>query len=371
MSKIAVISEHLTPQVLGLAQALHFQRHEVLIITSHAEEIPDDIPFQVLKFFKTWSAFEAIRFFPRLLGHAPDVWHFVFSIKGSKKSLPRTGQYVLARLAKALPRRVIAASFYESLYHTPSRKFAPMMKAVDIITTSTREQLMFIKRKSWINHFCETAVLPPFLASSSQALKTEIDQDLAKLLRSMQNYLLIPSERINPILSEDSHFTNLLKLKKLIICGSRPAMKIKQLGLQSLHSDIAFVGKQNSEADMYHLLKNSRALLVAFDNYSAVELLHFHQLCQQTKTPILASSRQAEALPGLCIHGKNGFILDQGLTTLLQLLQENPGLKTGDMEYPLLTADLTDSSLNELNRLYSKVQHIKTTAIDIKSRSLS
>jgi len=85
MPKIAVISEHLTPQVLGLAQALHFQRHEVMIITSHGEEVPDNVPFQVLKFFKTWSAFEAIRFFPRLLGHAPDVWHFVFSIKDSKK----------------------------------------------------------------------------------------------------------------------------------------------------------------------------------------------------------------------------------------------------------------------------------------------
>jgi len=245
------------------------------------------------------------------------------------------------------------------------------MKTVDIVTTSTREQLMFIKRKSWIHNFCETEVLPPFLASSEQMLKTEIDQDLSKLLNSMQPYLLVPSERLNPILTEDPLFAKFLQSKKLIVCGSRPVMKIKQLGLQSLQSEIAFVGKQASDIGMYHLLEKSKALLIAFDNYSAIELLHFHQLCQQTKTPILASSRQAEALPGLCIHGKNGFILDQGLSTLLQLLQENPDLKTIDTNYPLLTADLTDSALNELNRLYSKVQHIKTTAIDIKSRSLS
>ena len=115
--------------------------------------------------------------------------------------------------------------------------------------------------------------------------------------------------------------------------------------------------------------------VIAFDDFSAIELLHFHHLCQQTKTPILANPRQAEALPGLCLHGKNGFILDQGLRSLNLLLAENPNLATTSDDYHLLTTDLADSALNELNRLYSKVQHLKTSqkdpSIDIKSSPLS
>ena len=375
MAKIALITEHITPQVLGLAQALQFHRHEIMLITSYDEEVPENINYQVLRFFKTWSAFEAIRFFPRLLGQAPDVWHFVFSSPDHKPALPKTAQYILAQLAKALPRRVLAASFYDSLFEIPGRKVAPMMKIVDIVTTATREQLMFIKRKSWLKNFSETEVLPPFVVTAATLADASLDQDLSRLLNSMSPYLLIPNERINQNLQDDALLLAFLKQKKLIVCGSRPMMKIKQLGLQSSHPEIAFVGRQILDSDMHSLLKNSQGLLIAFDDFSAIELLHFHHLCQQTKTPILANPRQAEALPGLCLHGKNGFILDQGLRSLNLLLAENPNLATVADDYHLLTTDLADSALNELNRLYSKVQHLKTSqkdpSIDIKSSPLS
>lgn len=375
MAKIALISSQLTPQTLGLAQSLQFHRHEVLIITSFGEPVPDGLNLQVLRYFKSWSAFEAIKFFPHLLGHAPDVWHFVFASQTQHQNLPKTGHWVLAQAAKALPRRVVAVSFYESLFEVAARKVIPMLKVADIVTTATREQLMFIKRRSWLKSYCETEVLPPFVLNSNSPSKEAIDQDLVKLMNSMQPYLVIPSERLPSKLSEDPQFESFLKSKNLIICGSRQTMRFKTLGLKNSPSQVAFVGSNLSDATLHRLLEKSQGLLTAFDHFSAVELLNFHRVCQQTHTPILATARQAEALPGMCVHGKNGFIIDNGLRSLVQLLDNNPQLSTPADQYHSISSDLTDSALNELNRLYSKVQFAKAEkkdqSIDIKTSSLS
>lgn len=364
MAKIALISEHLSPQTLGLAQALTFHRHDVMIITSAGEEVPDGISYPVLRFFKTWSAWEALKFFPHMLSQAPDIWHFVFAGEAHEKALPKMAHLILAQLAKALPRRVVASSFYDSLYQTPARKVAPMLKSSDIVTTATREQLMFIKRRSWIKNFCETEVLPPFALHTSENEENILDPDLVKLVQSMSPYLLIPNERLNPNLSEDSHFIRLLSQKKLLVCGSRQNMKIKQLGLQSSHPEIAFVGSRLTEAQQAYLLKNSQGLLIAFEDFSAIELLQFHRLGSKAKKALITTRRQAEALPGIALHGKNGFVLDQGLSSLLQLLSDNPELKLQEESFQSVSSDLTDSALNELNRLYSKVQYLKSTAVD-------
>lgn len=364
MAKIALISEHLSSQTLGLAQALTFHRHDVIIITSAGEEVPDAITYPVLRFFKTWSAWEALKFFPHLLSQAPDVWHFVFARDHHGDALPKTAHLILAQLAKALPRRVVASSFYDSLYETAARKLVAMLKSSDIVTTATREQLMFIKRRSWIKNYCETEVLPPFSEKSSHEDQNILDPDLIKLVQNMSPYLLIPNERLSPLLSEDSLFTQLLKKKNLLVCGSRPNLKMKQLGLRSSHPEIAFVGSRLTEAQQSYLLKHSQGMLISFEDFSAVELLQFHRLCSKAKKALITNRRQAEALPGISLHGKNGFVLDQGLASLIQLLGSNPDLKLQEELFQSVSTDLTDSALNELNRLYSKVQHIKSTAID-------
>ncbi len=354
MAKIALLSRTLSPQVLGLAQALKNHHHEIILITSADEAVPDDLGFQVLTYFKKWSAVEALKFFPRLLGQAPEVWHFVFSDMDTEK--PSPAHWVLSNLVRALPGRVVAASFYDSLLQVPALTTVPLLKSCDIVTTATRENLMYLKRKSWLNKYCETEVLPPFFQSAQETEASDLDQDLSSLIHSAQPYLVVPTEKL-----PDLDWEMILNKVNLIVCGPRPPRSPE---------GVYYVGSHLPEYQFSEILRNSRGLLTAFEDLSVVELLNFHRLHSQTETIVLAHPRQTEALPGFCIPKRNGFLIHT-LSQLNQLLLDNPNLEVTTPRFESLRTDLADSALNELNRLYSKVRHQKTASIDFKTSSLS
>ncbi len=362
MAKIALLTQRITPEALGLARALKFHRHEILLITSAMETVPDDLGYQVLTYFKTWSAFEALKFFPHILGQAPEVWHFVFSDMEHEK--PSPAHWVLAQLVRALPGRVVAASFYDSLFEfsktrigslLSSAPLARFLKSCDIVTTETRENLMYIKRQGWLHRFSETEVLPPFIIPASGAYEKSLDQDLQQLVEAATPYLILPSEHL-----PDLDWNSILGKVQLIVCGQRPDRS---------PDGVFYIGRNLPAADFHAILERSLGVLTAFDDFSLVELLKFQRLCSETKTPVLASPRQAEALPGLCVHKRNGFWI-QELGQLNQLLIDNPGLKIQSPLFESVKMDLADSALNELNRLYAKVRHQKTSQIDFKRSPL-
>lgn len=368
MAKVALITQKITPEVLGLAQALKLHRHEIILMTSANENVPDNLGYPVLTYFNKWSALEAIKFFPRLLGQAPDVWHFVFS--DSKTEKPKMAHWVLAQLARSLPRRVIAASFYDSLFEISSSRLSSFVKACDIVTTGTRESLMLLKRRGWLNRFAETEVLPPFVVHTHSLEDPQIDPDLAQLVKSIQPYVVIPSEQL-PVMD----WSSILGKINLVVCGNRPEKSIgpvlKNLGFKDLPQGIYYVGHKLSDEQSIQLLRGSQGQITAFDSFSVIELLHLHRLCTFAKTPLIANHRQTEALPGFCLHQRNGFIIDQSLKGLYQLLLENETLELNQPAFEHIRLDLTDSALNELNRLYSKMHHLKTSAFDIKRSPLS
>lgn len=369
MAKVALISQKITPEVLGLAQALKMHRHDLMLITSNNEIVPDNLGFPVLTFFKRWSGFEALQFFPKILGQAPDVWHFVFSDSSIEK--PKMAHWMLAQLAKALPRRVVATSFYDSLFDLPSARLSAFVKACDIVTTGTRESLMLLKRRGWLSRHAETEVLPPFVMHQPHWSENEIDSDIQSLAENVQPYIVIPSERL-----PDFDWKTVLPHTNIVVCGSRPEGPIKPLGFKEIPQGIYYVGHKLNDSQMIQLLRKSKGLLTAFESFSVIELLHFHRLCTFANTAILGAPRQTEALPGFCLHGRNGFILDQSpsspsLKTLKQLLADNEKLELSQPQFEHIRLDLTDSALNELNRMYSKIQHIKGSAFDIKRSPLS
>ena len=364
MAKVALLTRHLTPQALGLAQALRFQHHDVTLMTSASESIPDNLGYPVLTYFKKWSAVEAIKFFPRILGQAPDIWHFVFS--DSEMERPSGAHWVLATLAKALPGRVVASSFYDSVFEIPARRLAPFTKACDIVTTATRENLMYLKRRGWLGRSTETEVLPPFIVNVEWVENASQDQDLAQLISAIKPFLVLPSEHLPSL-----DWKEILSSINVVVCGPRPQKPMKALGFQEIPQGLYFIGHHVSDSQMLQLLRGSRGLLTAFDEYSIVELLHFHRLCYQTRSPVLANARQSEALPGFCVHQRNGFLLDQNLKNLKTLLGENEKLELTQPLFEPLKSDITDSALNELNRLYAKIQYMKTSSFDMKRNSLS
>lgn len=354
MAKIALLTKKLTPEALGLAQALQFHRHEILMVTSADETVPDNLGYQVLTYFKSWSAFEALKFFPRLLSQAPIVWHFVFT--NMKEESPTPAHWVLGNMARALPGIVVASSFYDSLFKIPSYQALPFLKSCDIVTTETRESLMYLKRKSWLNRFCETEVLPPFINSNNSGENEMVDSDLKQLLTAASPYLVLPSEKL-----PDLDWELILNKINLVVCGDRPLKTPK---------GIYYVGHSLTDSQFSEILHHSRGLVTAFDDLSMVELLKYHRLCSKNRTITIASPRQTEALPGFCVHKRNGFLLNQ-LSQLNLLLQENPLLEVHSPLFETIKTDLADSALNELNRLYSKVRHVKTSNIDFKRSPLT
>lgn len=356
MAKIALITKRLTPTSLGLAKALHFQRHEVLLITSAFEAVPDGLPFQVLSFFKSWSTLEALRFFPRLLSQSPRVWHFVFTDLAEEK--PTQAEWILARLAKAIPQRVVAASFYKGLISAQKWRLKAFVSSLDLITTGTRENLMYVKRQGWLGNFAECEVLPPLDNLNATFSHEEPDEDVHRLSQNLKNYLVLPCEKLNTRIDWQqitAHFP-------LIVLGARPA--------KASPSNIYYVGDGLSQGDLLHLLKHSSGLLTAFDEFSEVELMNFHDLCSESQTATIANLRQREALPGFCVPQRNGFVLDRELHSFRQLIHENPDLRLAQPNFEKKQWHLADSALNELSRLYSKIHHMKSTSVDSKTRAI-
>ncbi|PIS10438.1 MAG: hypothetical protein COT73_09370 [Bdellovibrio sp. CG10_big_fil_rev_8_21_14_0_10_47_8] len=364
MAKIAILSQKITPQVLGLAQALQFHRHEITLVTSYQEPVPDGTDYPVLTYFKTWSAWEALRLFPKLLAQAPQVWHFVFSDMTEER--PSGAHFVLAQLAKALPHRVVASSFYDNLHGISTSRMAPLTKSCDIVTTASRENLMYIKRRSWLNRCCETEVLPPFIFPHPSE-DNEVDQELGSLLKSISPYLVVPGEE----LPASGAWEMLLPEVNILVCGSRPKSKIRPLGFELSQPGVYFAGPHLSDSQMSQALAGSLGLLTALDDLSVIELMHLHHLCQQTRTPVLASPRQQEALPGFCVPRRNGFVLENGLHSLRYLLSVNSKLELSQAQFESIKTELADSALNELNRLYLKVQIAKSSSFDRAKSPLS
>jgi hypothetical protein len=354
LARVALLTQHLTPQALGLAQALKMHRHEMILITSAQEPVPDDLGIQVLTYFKKWSAVEALRFFPKLLGQSPEVWHFVFA--DTKKESPTAAHWVLSHLARALPGRVVATSFYDSVLQISPFKAKPFLKSCDIVTTATRENLMFLKRKAWIQRDCETEVLPPMVSERLSPTTGEVEQDLSQLVTAASPFLIIPTQKL-----PDLDWAPILNKMNLVVCGHRPARAQK---------GVFYVGTDLSESQFLEVLRSSRGLITAFEDLSVVELLNYQRICSATRTLTLAQPRQTEAVPGFCVPKRNGFLV-RNMSQLNSLLLENPKLELQNPLFEPVKTDLSDSALNELNRLYSKVRHQKTSSFDFKRSSLS
>ncbi|MFN7455220.1 MAG: hypothetical protein ACK5RO_11245 [Pseudobdellovibrionaceae bacterium] len=340
MARIALVSQKWSPSLETLALSLHQSRHEVLVITSQGQVPDQSFPFQVLNYFQTWSSFEAIQFFARFLTQAPEIWHFVFSEPDLER--PTLGMHTLAAMAKALPRRAIATSLFGPV--TQSWRWKAFLSLTDVATCPTRESLMHLKRKNRITRFTETEVIPP-LAKLSEPTSAQNREELLKLSESLGSFLLVPSDRF----PEGSEWDLIEDHHRLLICGARRWNQHRR----------AYLHRPMPNAELSLLIENSKAILIAFSDLDPSELMRIHQLAERSKTPVIANPRQVEALPGICVHKKNGWVLDRGLDTFRQILLENPSLKLSSWDSTNTAYTLIDSCVNELNRLYLKVQNAK------------
>lgn len=367
MAKIAIITDDFSEQSYLLANALQAQRHDVTILCSQDCDIPENLQIPVLRCFKSWTWLEALLVFPRLISHRFEIWHFILKT-------PQPAALAIAHLVSPLPKKIVCVSFFESLSSTSRLRLQLLLKACDIITAGTREQMMYLKRNRWVSTDTQTQLLPPMITEQNLHFNSEVNQDLQRLTNSMKPFLLVPSSEAPVELMESPFLDQLLDRVQLVVCGPRPKKYQQLWRFQQSSPHICFIGNQKkslSNSDLLFLSKQSLGILTSFCPMSSVDLMLWLRLSSLTEKPLIANSRQTESFPDFCVHQKNGFLIKETIQALIALLDQNPSLKLSHPQFVLAPTTTTDSALNELNRLYSKTMDLKLAMIDFKSSSLS
>lgn len=337
MAKIALICKDFHPTTRELAWALYHQKFEVMVITSKNVHPSEKLPFQILSYFQKWSTLEAVSLIPRLLSNTPEIWHFVFH---SHRDRPTMAHVALALFAQGLPRRMVASS----LFTTPHKKnhwtWKGFFHLCDLATLGTRENLMSLKRRHLLPDKILTEVLPPL--QSHHFAEESPDEDVEKFCQSAKPFIFIPATKVEATVIEritQAGFSAVLNRQ-------RPSFNPKPR--------VFYFSTQLSDQELLSIAKASSSLLLAFSSYSVYELLKWQRLSEVSGTPLIVNPYQVECLPGLVLHEKTGWILQNGEPSL-DLLLHNKDLR---LAKPVLNKDSRapiDSSMNGLNRLYIQI----------------
>lgn len=339
MAKIALICQDISPSLLNWAEGLAQQKHQVRILTSRKIDWVGYSPIPVQFYFKKWSVLEALRLLPSLTRDLPDIFHFVFQ---SEEDSARPAHWALASFAQSLGRRVAS-----SLMTEPGRKWKwnPFLRASDGVSFETRESLMIAKRSGFISPQQKTEVILPML-KMPPVESIEYWQELSKI---MGRFILIAGPPTPDKVSVVHEALLGLNIHP-VFAGPRihPSLSRKgpSLAYTALH--------ENSKQAFMSLLPQSLGLFLCLHDFEPAELVQWHQICLMNQVPVWARPDQLDSLPGLCRHGKTGFILEPKAQLLRRSLETPlPVWEEPSPQNRLL--EMADESLNALNRFYSNL----------------
>lgn len=339
--KILIVAEELTSVVWTFAMSLHEQRQEIILLTSRNEVVDQVPPFQIMTPFQTWSLREGFKLVPRVLSWNPDIIHFLFT---HRRHHPRPAQWVLSSVFASLPQKTLAASFFVdgSLRTITDRAF---LRLFDLNTFGTRTQLMRMKRKKVLPKSAIADVLPP-IEGNQFVRPSQIRPELEQLIQSLGRFVLLPDP---PPSHLDIRLLNQKGLEVLVL-SDRFRKKTDFFSTGPL---------SGSERDF--VFSRAAGLIAAECDLSVLELQRYREICERHQIPIVVTPYQNELLPGLCWHGKSGWILDKGLGGLELLLAQHPHLLLAKGYHSLTGQELVDTTLNELVRLYRRAYEARWT----------
>ncbi len=339
MAKIAIISEFPDAATWSLAECLWEQKQDVLLITSR-DAVIDLVPnFPLMTPFRKWNGLEAIKLFPRLLQFNPDVIHFVFSKSHSRV---RLAHWLLAPALAAIPNKALALSSFSEL-NFKNRIDLSFLRFFNLMTFGTRNHLMKVKRSMTEPPLSD--VLPP-IELQDPANSARLREDLENMVKKLGKFVVLPQA---PPSAEVASLLRKVGFETLVIS--------EKFNFNTPY----FATGPLTRAEKNYVIKSAQALWLAGLDLSVAELKFFQELSRSLEKPVLISPEQNETLPGLCWHLKSGWILDQGLATLEEILRTNPGLELTGRFQSISSGENLDTSLNELLRLYSRALSVRQT----------
>lgn len=365
MAKIVLVSPHVTPTTWQLTQALRAQQHEVILLSSYKEDIPDASGIEFMSYFKKWSMTEALRLMPHLFRIHPQVVHLLLE----EDSL-NPAQAVLATYAKAHPRCILTTS----LLHirrglgrlNPARY---LVEESDIITCPTIDHLAELRGLNVRSRRQGRGILPPVLNIQQNSLTAVVeDIESAHKIHSLLEstpYVVCPFFEKDFDKNKDyfSRLKILAQKYKLVLWSSTGAWEgwtlrsrklfTQWMEEQNLGDRWLMLGPQTS---MANILNKSEALILAGLALSPIEATDYFLAAIQNQATLILDSNQTSVQGGLWQNGVNCWILPQGFINdqLSQLLEK------GKIKIPTATSAITqerqwlDHPMNELSRLYSR-----------------
>lgn len=371
MAKIILVTEKVNSTSWPLALSLKAQQHEVIFLTSFGEEAANTDGIRFMAYFKKWSFLEAIRVLPMLFSYEPQVLHIILD------QAPLKGAHaVLASYAKSHPLMVLTTSLLQ--FERRLRTGSPtrlLLQESDIVTCPSVDSLAKLRGMSVRSKKQGRGILPPALDLYESTLleqphyeahESEIvaGENLSSQLKD-ESYFVIPcfEKSFDP---DGLYFRRLARLAEthfVVLWGSNqdwPLRSRKQfetwMESQGLADRWMFSGALPKALER-ELLKNTQCLILAGIRLSPQAISQFYLKAIQSNTPLALDSKQASVHAHLWLKNINCWILNhEALDKEFSSFLTKESFRPPESLQEKLTENrhLTDTPLNELNRLYTR-----------------
>lgn len=371
MAKIILVTEKVNSTSWPLALSLRAQQHEVVFLTSKGEEAANADGIRFMAYFKKWSFLEALRILPMIFSYEPQILHIILD-QG-----PLTPAHaVLAGYAKSHPLMVLTTSLLQ--FERRLRTGSPtrlLLQESDIVTCPSVDSLAKLRGMSVRSKKQGRGILPPALDLYESTLLEEphleenkseilVEENWADHLKD-EPYFIIPC--FEKTFSPDKIFfrrlARICETRFVVLWGSNqdwPLRSRKQfenwMAEQNLNDRWMFSGALPAQLER-ELLKQTECLILAGIRLSPQAISQFYLKAIQCNTPLALDTKQASVHAHLWRKNINCWILNhESLDKEFGAFLTKDDFRPPESLHEKLSEDrhLTDTPLNELNRLYTR-----------------
>lgn len=371
MAKIILVTEKVNSTSWPLALSLKAQQHEVIFLTSHGEEVPNADGIRFMAYFKSWSFLEGLRVLPMLFTYEPQVLHIVLD-----QSRLRGAHAILASYAKSHPLMVLTTSLLQFEKRLgPTNPTRLLLQESDIVTCPSVDSLAKLRGMNVRSKKQGRGILPPALDLYESILveeatyadtnsEMEAEQNWSQQLRE-EPYFVVPC--FEKKFSADSVFfrrvARIAANHFVILLGSNHEWPLRNRKMfdqwmenQGLGSRWMFSGGLPRGLEK-ELLKQTECLILAGIRLTPQEISQIYHKAIQYNTPLALDTKQASVHAHLWRKNVNCWILNhESLDKELVDFLLKESFRPPESLHEKLSTDrhLTDTPLNELNRLYTR-----------------
>lgn len=351
MSKILFVTQKLTPNSLNQIEIIKRSGHEFTVVTSQSEKNKGLVHSDTLYFFTRWSFLELIKFLPPFMIINPDIVHVFVDSKPSV----RIADFFSA-LAK-LFQKIFSLQFFlseDTFLKIPRAK--KLIYHADIVTGPHRTFLYHLRGMKTKNKYQIKGVIPPVLQLSRPSSGTNLNSEVEKEFDSYQILLPLKKGSFNEqlIILLAQRFSLLLAID-LATWSAQEIKKLNHLLTVNQCRSWRLFPLANSLSELDNIPKASLSFWIAGLEFELEEYIQFFEFSLDRRMKIVMDHTQARLYPDLWEHNPVASIATK--SDILNFISSF-NLDTAsdkDWQDPLNTKSLVDISVNEFNRLISKV----------------